>query len=71
MLDEDNVHEGSKYYALTELAAQCTSKRMVPDYISAKIMKELKGTWQSGCAETARKKFLVCGWARMNQRHSG
>ena len=43
VLDEDNVHEGSKYYALTELAAQCTSKRMVPDYISAKIMKELKG----------------------------
>lgn len=42
-LDEDNIHEDSKYYYLTKLAAQCTAKRMVPDYISAKIMKELKG----------------------------
>lgn len=42
-LDEDNVHEDSKYYYLTKLAAECTAKRMVPDYISAKIMKELKG----------------------------
>lgn len=41
-LDEDNIHEDSKYYYLTELAAKCTAKRMVPDYISAKIMKELK-----------------------------
>ena len=43
VLDEDNIHEGSKYYYLTQLAAKCTAKRMVPDYISAKIMKELKG----------------------------
>ncbi|MBR2824945.1 MAG: anaerobic ribonucleoside-triphosphate reductase [Solobacterium sp.] len=42
VLDEDNVEEGSKYYYLTELAAQCTAKRLVPDYISAKLMKELK-----------------------------
>ena len=42
VLDEDNVREGSKYFYLTELAAKCTAKRMVPDYISAKIMKELK-----------------------------
>ena len=42
VLDEDNVEEGSKYYDLTRLAAECTAKRMVPDYISAKIMKELK-----------------------------
>lgn len=42
-LDEDNVHDDSKYYYLTKLAAECTAKRMVPDYISAKIMKELKG----------------------------
>ena len=41
-LDEDNITEGSKYWHLTELAAKCTAKRMVPDYISAKIMKELK-----------------------------
>ncbi|MBP5762407.1 MAG: anaerobic ribonucleoside-triphosphate reductase, partial [Lachnospiraceae bacterium] len=43
VLDEDNVTKDSKYYYLTELAAKCTAKRMVPDYISAKVMKELKG----------------------------
>ncbi len=42
VLDEDNITEGSKYWYLTELAAKCTAKRLVPDYISAKIMKELK-----------------------------
>ncbi len=42
VLDEDNISEGSPYYALTELAAECTAKRMVPDYISAKVMRELK-----------------------------
>ncbi|MBP3401465.1 MAG: anaerobic ribonucleoside-triphosphate reductase [Clostridia bacterium] len=42
VLEEDNVHEGSKYYYLTRLAAKCTAKRMVPDYISEKIMKENK-----------------------------
>ena len=42
VLDEDNITEDSKYWYLTELAAKCTEKRMVPDYISAKIMKELK-----------------------------
>ena len=42
VLDEDNITENSKYWHLTELAAECTAKRMVPDYISAKIMRELK-----------------------------
>ena len=42
VLDEDNISEDSPYWYLTELAAKCTAKRMVPDYISAKIMKELK-----------------------------
>ena len=42
VLDEDNIHEDSKYYALTELAAKCSAKRLVPDYISAKMMRELK-----------------------------
>jgi anaerobic ribonucleoside-triphosphate reductase len=42
VLDEDNIHEDSKYYYLTELAAKCTAKRMVPDYISAKVQKQLK-----------------------------
>ena len=43
VLEEDNVHEGSKYWYLTKLAAQCTAKRMVPDYISEKIMLRDKG----------------------------
>lgn len=43
VLDEDNITPDSKYWYLTQLAAKCTAKRMVPDYISAKVMKELKG----------------------------
>ncbi|MEG0367541.1 MAG: anaerobic ribonucleoside-triphosphate reductase, partial [Coprobacillus sp.] len=42
VLEEDNVEEGTKYWELTKLAAKCTAKRMVPDYISEKIMKSLK-----------------------------
>ena len=42
VLEEDNIHENSKYWYLTQLAAKCTAKRMVPDYISEKKMKELK-----------------------------
>ena len=42
VLEEDNIREDSKYWNLTQLAAQCTAKRMVPDYISEKIMKKLK-----------------------------
>lgn len=41
-LDEDNIYENSKYYYLTELAAKCSAKRLVPDYISAKQMKKIK-----------------------------
>lgn len=43
VLDEDNITEDAPYYYLTELAAKCTAKRMVPDYISAKVMRDLKG----------------------------
>lgn len=43
VLDEDNIKPGTKYWDTTVLAAQCTAKRMVPDYISAKVMKQLKG----------------------------
>ena len=43
VLEEDNVREGSEYFYLTELAAKCSAKRLVPDYISEKKMKELKG----------------------------
>lgn len=42
VLEEDNIKENSKYWYLTELAARCTAKRLVPDYISEKIMKQLK-----------------------------
>ena len=42
VLEEDNIHEDGRYWYLTELAAKCTAKRMVPDYISEKIMKQLK-----------------------------
>ena len=43
VLEEDNVREGTPYFYLTQLAAKCTAKRMVPDYISEKVMKTLKG----------------------------
>ncbi len=42
VLDEDNISEDSEFWYLTELSAECTAKRMVPDYISAKVMRELK-----------------------------
>ena len=43
VLEEENIHKDSRYFYLTELAAKCTAKRMVPDYISEKIMRQLKG----------------------------
>ncbi len=43
VLEEDNINEDSEYFYLTEIAAKCTAKRMVPDYISEKVMKDLKG----------------------------
>lgn len=43
LLDENNAKPGAEYYYLTELSAKCTAKRLVPDYISAKVMRELKG----------------------------
>lgn len=49
VLEEDNITEGSRYFALTQLAAQCTAKRMVPDYISEKIMKKLKSGYCYPC----------------------
>lgn len=42
VLEEDNIREGTKYWDITKLAAECTAKRMVPDYISEKKMLELK-----------------------------
>lgn len=42
VLEDNNIHDGDKYFYLTKLAAECTAKRMVPDYISEKVMKRLK-----------------------------
>lgn len=42
VLDENNIYDDSEYFWLTKLAATCTAKRMVPDYISAKVMKKYK-----------------------------
>ena len=60
VLDEDNITEDSKYWDLTVLAAQCTTKRMVPDYISAKVMKELKDGNVYGCMGC--RSFLTVGY---------
>ncbi len=65
VLDEDNVREGTKYWHLTELAAQCTAKRMVPDYISAKIMKELKKGEVYPCMGC--RSFLTVEDSQMNE----
>ena len=65
VLDEDNVREGTKYWHLTELAAQCTAKRMVPDYISAKIMKELKKCEVYPCMGC--RSFLTVEDSQMNE----
>lgn len=64
VLDEDNITEDSKYWYLTELAAKCTAKRMVPDYISAKIMRQLK----KGCVYTCMgcRSFLTVEESQKN-----
>lgn len=70
-LDEDNIYNDSKYYYLTKLAAECTAKRMVPDYISAKIMRELKGDVYPcmGCRSfLTPDRFTENGWE--NNEHA-
>lgn len=64
VLDEDNIHEDSKYWYLTELAAKCSAKRLVPDYISAKMMRELK----KGCVYTCMgcRSFLTVEESQKN-----
>ena len=64
VLDEDNITEGTPYWHLTELAAKCTAKRLVPDYISAKMMKELK----KGCVYTCMgcRSFLTVEESQKN-----
>ena len=64
VLDEDNITEDSKYWYLTEFAAKCTAKRLVPDYISAKIMRQLK----KGCVYTCMgcRSFLTVEESQKN-----
>ena len=63
VLEEDNIHEDSKYYYLTKLAAECSAKRLVPDYISEKVMKELK---DGNCYPCMGCRSFLQGWKDEN-----
>lgn len=63
VLDEDNIDPGTKYYDTTVLAAQCTAKRMVPDYISAKKIKELK---EGNCYPSMGCRSFLTPWKDEN-----
>ncbi|WP_334160039.1 anaerobic ribonucleoside-triphosphate reductase [Muricomes intestini] len=65
-LEEDNIMEGSRFYYLTELAAKCTAKRMVPDYISEKKMKELK---EGNCFPVMGCRSALGPWKDENGRY--
>ena len=71
VLEEDNIREGSEYFYLTELAAKCSAKRLVPDYISEKIMKEIKGGYcfpVMGCRSALSTWYDENGNAKFYQR---
>lgn len=72
-LDENNVHPNSEYYYLTKLSAECTAKRMVPDYISAKVMRELKGDVYTcmGCRSFLTPDRTTSNIARANNYKPG
>jgi ribonucleoside-triphosphate reductase len=57
--EEDNAYEGSEYFYLTKLAAKCSAKRLVPDYISEKVMKELK---EGGCFAPMGCRSMLSAW---------
>ena len=63
VLEEDNIHEGDRYYYLTELAAKCSAKRLVPDYISEKKMKELK---EDNCFPSMGCRSFLSPWKDEN-----
>ena len=65
-LEEDNIMEGSRFYYLTELAAKCTAKRMVPDYISERMMKELK---EGNCFPVMGCRSALGPWKDENGRY--
>ena len=66
VLEEDNIYEDTKYYYLTELAARCTAKRMVPDYISEKKMKELK---EGNCFPVMGCRSALTPWKDENGKY--
>lgn len=66
VLEEDNITEGSEYYHLTELAAKCTAKRLVPDYISEKKMKELK---EGNCFPVMGCRSALSPWKDENGKY--
>lgn len=66
VLEEDNIKEGSEYYHLTELAAKCTAKRLVPDYISEKKMKELK---EGNCFPVMGCRSALSPWKDENGKY--
>jgi ribonucleoside-triphosphate reductase len=71
VLEEDNIHEDSPFFYLTELAAKCSAKRLVPDYISEKIMKEIKGGYcfpVMGCRSALSTWYDENGKAKFYQR---
>ena len=71
VLEEDNIREGAEYFYLTDLAAKCSAKRLVPDYISEKIMKEIKGGYcfpVMGCRSALSTWFDENGKAKFYQR---
>jgi len=66
VLEEDNIHENSPYYYLTELSARCTAKRMVPDYISEKQMKALK---EGNCFPVMGCRSCLSPWKDANGKY--
>lgn len=66
VLEEDNIHEDSKYWYLTELAAKCTAKRLVPDYISEKKMKEVK---ERNCFPNMGCRSFLAPWKDENGKY--
>lgn len=66
VLEDDNTYPNSKYYYLTELAAKCTAKRLVPDYISEKIMKELK---EGNCYPCMGCRSFLTVWKDKNDKY--
>ena len=73
VLEEDNIREGTPYFYLTELAAKCSAKRLVPDYISEKVMKELKDGYcfpVMGCRSALSTWYDENGKAKFYQRYN-